>query len=201
VSYRHAVSVYFDEDEAREAAASETAWRQKVDEFRRSLAAVDLSLDVHLSAMRDSLADLVTQARKPAPQPYAFRLAATATAGAGGFVVLKLIGPPIGEVWSVRGIRVGGNSRLTVVAGSADLIVTGTDISAATSLAQIGYADEVDFSLTLPNKAFYDARMIPVRYPEQIYVAISGATPGVTYVANVTVEASEDGVYLLVKDL
>lgn len=191
------MSTYFDEEELE---AAGDPLRDRLEAIARRSAGVDLALDFHLGSMRESLDALVAASKKPARQPYAFRLAATATAPASGFVVLNLIGPPIGEVWHVRKIVVGGMTRTTVANGSADVIVSATDISAATSLAQLGLADEVDFTPTLPNKAFYDPRMVPVRYPERIFVCISGGTNGQVYVANVTVEALEDGVYLTVQD-
>lgn len=159
-----------------------------------ALAELGAKIDLHIGSV-DKLADtLAKQRRRPPAQPVFGRVIATGIVPASGFLVLRfpLKGPDQGHFWYVRQLVIGGATRATTAAGSADVFVSATDLTSQPSLAAIGLSDERDFALTLPKNAFYGRGELPLRLNEELFVAISGGTPAQQYTAALSFEDFEE---------
>lgn len=112
-------------------------------------------------------------------QPSSRTETAADVCGSTGTLVLDLGGPAQGRLWDVRRIVVGGATRLTAAAGTADVFV-----SAAGKLQQPGsLLDWADEAATMPLMATYGAAELALRYPEHLFIVINGGTSTQQYLA------------------
>lgn len=148
-------------------------------------AKVSATLDVLTHASRTThqaarrALDLLDQAGQLYPSPG--RLAASTITPAANTnpVVLDLGGPSQGRVWEVRNLVVGGALPTTVVAGRADVFVSG----AGASQQPNSLLDWRDYASTLPNAALYGAGDLALIYPENLFVVLTGYTVSTQYLA------------------
>jgi hypothetical protein len=159
---------------------------------------VDLAakIDLHIGTTKKLADKLVQAANRPLPQPVFGRVATSGLAPASGPLILKfpLAGPDQGHFWYIRSITVGGLAVGTAAAGTADVFISAADLRSITSLAAIGLADWRDHFTSLPVVSqFYGTGSMPLRFNEEIYIAVSGGTSGQMYVASCQFQDYEEG--------
>lgn len=97
---------------------------------------------------------------------------------AAGNLILFLDGPQQGKAWDVRQIIVGGIAANSAPAGTAYVF------SCTASPLDLGLANAKDVSMTpFPVKGFYGTAQFRVQPPNNLYVVITGGTPGTYYSA------------------
>ena len=164
-------------------------------------------IDVHLWAelvdhARAIRAEL--EQRRQAERSYSQRAVTLApiTVGrvspASGNLYLELGGPPVGRVWELRRLTVGGPTWETTVAGSLDLLVMPSQPaydgqSAAASLAML-----IDHASVLPAVAFYSAGQVLLRPGERLYAVVYSPSVSTYYAASGTCLSYPDTTYPIV---
>lgn len=149
-------------------------------------------LSLHLGRQTKALERLVEMQRQASlvSQPFWYREAVDGIVPASGILVLAFPIPPMGEYHDVRQLGVGGISPTIASAGIADVFVSAADLrNAATPMLQ----DWRDRASTLPLVAFYGEGEMSLR-GQALQVRFSGATPGQTYSASLTVKVFREGV-------
>lgn len=153
-------------------------------------AGFDFSFLVGLGASLGTLADGLAQDRaerrareKPPGDNQIFRADVVPSSGV---LTLDLGSVPLGHVWQVRRLVVGGVKVTTTAAGSAYAFAQGAP---PTDLA---LTDCVDMFLTLPQGNTYGTHQLFLLGGEHLYVVFSGATAAQQYAASARVEDWED---------
>lgn len=121
-----------------------------------------------------------------AMQPVDFRAQGSAVADAGGIAVIQFTpsGPDQGHKWELQNLIIGGVTWATVAAGAAEVYVSAMDFRLLRD-ASPPLTDLVDASANaLPLPAQYGRGDITIRNGEKLYVRLTGATNGQTYVAS-----------------
>jgi hypothetical protein len=101
---------------------------------------------------------------------------------AAGNLVLDLGSVPLGRVWQVRRIVVGGVSVLTAAAGAAYVFAQGAPP------VDVNITNCVDIFATLPRGNTYGTHQLFLLATEHLYVVVNGGTPGQQYAAASRVE-------------
>lgn len=110
----------------------------------------------------------------PPPQPVFATPTASGIVDANGAAILDLGAPPQGTFWIVHRIIVGGVTRATAFAGTADVYVarSRSEVAAATLTA---LRDSTNLT-TLPGVAFYGDEQVTCQAEERLWIAIVGGT-------------------------
>lgn len=101
---------------------------------------------------------------------------------ASGNLILDLGSVPLGRVWQVRRLIVGGIAVTTTAAGQAYVFAQG---AAPTDL---NLTNCVDIFLTLPRGNTYGTHQLFMVATEHLFVVVTGGTPGQQYAAASRVE-------------
>lgn len=101
-----------------------------------------------------------------------------------GFGIGMLVGPHQGFTCHVKKIQVSGITPDTVAAGTANVFCTSIDIRSATALSGCPIAGWRDRAATVPLVASYVEDELVALPGEALFVAFSGATNGLIYVAS-----------------
>lgn len=154
---------------------------------------IDASFFLQLGAQINTLADdnaAERERRRKMEPPGNEQLFAAGVVPATGVLTLDLGSVPIGRVWQVRRIVVGGTTVTATAAGSAYVFARG---SPPTDLA---LTDCVDIFLgtntPLPQGDTYGTHQLFLLPSEHLWVVFSGATPNQQYGASARVEDWSD---------
>jgi hypothetical protein len=107
---------------------------------------------------------------------------AAGTFPASGNLILDLGSVPLGRVWQVRRIIVGGVSVLTAAAGQAFVFAQGA------APVDLNITNCVDIFLTLPRGDTYGTHQLFLVATEHLFVVVNGGTPGQQYAAASRIE-------------
>jgi hypothetical protein len=113
--------------------------------------------------------------------PVKLKRAQSVVIPASGNSYIDLGSPDSGTWWDVEAVAIGGSDYNVVAAGEAGLYVTSQSQGVSP-----GLADLLDFSTTLPNRAFYGHRDVVAMEREHVGIYITGATAGEIYVVTMT---------------
>jgi len=142
---------------------------------------VFLSMDASLGRLADGIA--ADRARRDSQQPPSDPpLYKVGTAPSSGSVILDLGAVPLGFVWQVRRIVVGGVKITTTAAGKAYAFAQGGAPS------DLVLSDCVDVWPALPAISKYGTHQLFLLGGEHLYVAFAGASSGQQYAAAARVE-------------
>lgn len=147
----------------------------------------------HLHGQRAALNRLANKVTTPVPDKIPF----SGIVPGSGFLILPgggLVGPDMGRMWFIRSIKIGGTTPGVAVTGRADIFISASDYRIFSSLAAIGgLGDWQDQTATIPNIAFYGRGEMTLRLNEQLFIVVSGATPGQQITGNFSIEDYEEG--------
>lgn len=161
---------------------------------------LDLSFFASLGVSLGHLADAMTrdQDRKDrlsaALVPQDHQTNRSGTVGASGKLLLDLGSVPVGRVWQVRRIVVGGVTATATPTGSAFVIAQGSP----PDLSNLPTSNVVDSFPSFSNGAHgstYGTHNLFLVAPEHLFVAIVGATTGVQWTASIRVEDFDADTY------
>lgn len=147
------------------------------------LGSILASLKLSIDRSNDYERKRLTQAAKRSAYPAMVRDVQQAVANAAGIAVLNFGGPDQGHFWEVAQYTVGGVTSTTVAAGRCDVFIDAADFNGPSmSSLNIGLTAWRDYSLVLPNLAFYGRGQMVLRAPEEVTIIVSGGTAGQQYV-------------------
>jgi hypothetical protein len=160
-----------------------------------------VGLTLKVGSLADSLSERDRRERewRRGLIPVDWPLVGAGTFPSAGNLVIDLGMPPESQVWLLRRLYVGGQTRATAAAGGADVFVS--PLPSLSIAVDAPAANQVDFTSVLPNQAFYTSRQVVVRNHEHIYVMVSGGTVGQIYMASGAVEAYSEAAYRSVFEL
>jgi hypothetical protein len=159
--------------------------------FMGLLAAIHLEIGGAHREMRNMRERMEREAKQTSYR-ILYPRAVSAIVSATGLAIFDFGGPDQGIYWSVRSIRVGGLTTTTAVAGRADVFVTAVDIPNTFTVANMGLADWRDQQTALPAVAFYGRGALTCQLNEDLYVFLSGGTPGQQVVATMNAELFDE---------
>ena len=139
---------------------------------------VHLDLAAELRAGFDGLRDRDRQSREreEALIPLDNTIRGGGAAPALGKLIFTCGGPPLGRAWVLRRLVVGGTDPTVAVAGSAYCFA-----SSAGDSDQLITATCFDWAASLPLVGFYTSRQVVINSGQQLWVVVTGATPGTSY--------------------
>ena len=153
-----------------------------------SAGGIDLSVFVSLGAQVGKLADGLAGDRKrresiepPGDEP----LFATGTVPASGILVMDLGSVPLGRVWQVRRIVIGGPQAIATPAGVAFAFRQGAP---PLDLNTSNVVDSWPSFAAGCQGSTYGTHQLFLLASEHLWVVTSGATPGASWVASAQVE-------------
>lgn len=124
--------------------------------------------------------------------PASVRLTASGQSDSSGNVWLGLGHAPQGRTWYVRNLVVGGPTWNSSATGTVIVAVTPSPPPADTQPSTNYIRDAIPpiggGSSTLPGVAWYEAGQFPIREREGLYIYISTAASGTSFVAAATVD-------------
>jgi hypothetical protein len=119
--------------------------------------------------------------------PVYYSPVASGTFTTGQTLILDLGSPDQGTYWEVMNISVGGVDYITTAAGSCGIYVSSLSSNAG------GMMNLMDFSTSLPNKAFYSTRQMWINDQQHLIVGINGGTNNQLYVASAAASVFQIG--------
>lgn len=162
------------------------------------LAGLAAKLDLHIGSMSKLAKRMADAQQKPPAQPVFGRTTAAGIGPAAGLLVLRfgLAGPDQGHFWYIRGLTLLGTDPSVAVAGKVFVYVSAAGLqnqSLAGGLSSLGSADMRDTSATLPwVSTFYGRGVMPLRFNEEVFMVVTGATSGQQYIAGCQFEDYEE---------
>jgi len=149
---------------------------------------VFLSMDASLGRLADGLAAdrMRRDLQEPPSNPPLFDVG---VAPASGVITLDLGSVPVGFVWQVRRIIVGGAAITTSAAGKAYAFAQGGPPS------DLNLTNCVDLWTALPAISKYGTHQLFLLANEHLYVVFEGASEGQQYAAAAKVEQWDDATY------
>ena len=107
-------------------------------------------------------------------------------------LAISLGGPPVGKMWEIRQLYLGGLSPATTAVGTVAVLVASSSVQVTTGGVAPSYSmSTVDF-FTSPSARFYSARQVPLHFPEQLFLVVHAGTDSTVYVANGTALETPD---------
>jgi len=152
----------------------------------------DFSIFVNLGAQLGTLADGLDADRKHRASmtpPANEQLFAAGKAPASGNLLLDLGSVPLGRVWQVRRLVVGGVDITTTAAGKAYAFTQGAPP------ADLNLTNCVDVFATLPALNKYGTHQLFLLASEHLWVVVAGGSSGQQYAASARVEDWDDQVF------
>jgi hypothetical protein len=153
---------------------------------------LDFSFFVSLGASIDTLTESMREDRErrakmipPSNEP----LFSAGKVPSSGVLILDLGSVPLGRVWQVRRLIVGGVAVTTAAAGVAYAFAQGAPPS------DLNLTNCVDIFASLPQGNTYGTHQLFLLGSEHLYVVFSGATAGQQYAAAARVEDWDDATF------
>jgi hypothetical protein len=144
---------------------------------------IGLSIGNSVDDVTRSIAKLNERLQRNTPVDYGN--ATSVVVGASGIATLVLGTPDQGTRWEVTGCIVGGTDLNVIAAGTAGLYVSAV-VPLQGNQAAGGLSSAADYAVALPRVAFYGTRQLVVNDQEYLFLVLFGATPGQTYIANMS---------------
>lgn len=148
-------------------------------------------LQLHLCASLDRFSDAMEAERRARDTVRRMprRLEASGIADANGNAVLTFERVPMGGLWALMRLVIGGVTWGTVLAGTPSAVVFVTSSGIVTPDTQLPLNQVVDEAPSLPNVSFYEANPleaanVPLSGNDMLIVLITGGTSGVQYNAS-----------------